>query len=170
MRSVTTKRIAPRARDVFRDEAPQLDFILSFCIIDAEYCEYSDENEYESKNFHYVNPDTPGILESFEAGLIEYIAVSYGLVGSILEWIEFDGRRIFSGAQLSDTEAEWKLEGGAIDVEIDWWRDNIAYFEDCGYDFTTMLFRAIRNNILKSKRRGESILSSEDWSKRIEIL
>jgi len=156
--------------DVFRDEAPQLDFILSFCIIDAEYCEYSDENEYESKNFHYVNPDTPGIWESFEAGLIEYMAVSHELFGAIYEWIELDGRRIFDEAQNADTEAEWKRERGAIDVEIDWWRDNIAYFEDCEYEFTTMLFRAIRNNILKSKRRGESVLSERDWSKRIEIL
>jgi len=158
--------------DAYREEAPQLDLLLSFCIIDAGYSEIGETGEYESKNFIVLNPEEgviPGLDELIQSGDITHIAVSYELMSFIDEWIDLDGRRILSEAQIAEDEVGWEIKRDSIGTEFEWWRHNIAY-DDCEYDFTAMLFRAIRNNVLKSKRTGDAVLSSEEWSKRIEVL
>lgn len=47
----------------------------------------------------------------------------------------------------------------------------MSYFEDMtNHNLTTMLFRALRNNLLKCNRLGELVLNHKDWLKRIELL
>lgn len=154
---------AIEAFDAYREKAPQLDLLLSFCTIDAEY----SENE-ESENFEYIHtPDeeVPLLKESIEYGAIEHITVSAELVNAIYEWIELDGRRLLHLASMMEDDKE------AMKTEIEWWKDNIWYFEEePDYDLTTMLFRALRNNEMKCIRTGKLVLSSVDWVKRIEVL
>jgi len=118
-----------------------------------------------------------GLEERIKAGDIKYIAVSEDFVDVIHEWFELGGRRQMAEQTMSEGEIEWiaevdiKIEDTAIATEIEWWRDNINYFEtETEYELTTMLFRAMRNNILKCARTGKLVISSPDWEKRIEIL
>ena len=154
--------------DIYREEAPQLDLLLSFCIIDAGYSEIGESGEYESENFEYVNTADEEVIlfkEGIESGAVKHIALSEELLEVIGDWSEFDKRRVINEAQTSE------LDENAMETEIEWWRDNMAYFEDItSFNLTTILFRAIRNNVLKCKRTGDSVLSSVDWQKKIELL
>jgi hypothetical protein len=155
--------------NTFDDEAAQLRFLLSFCILDAQYLEWNDETDnYESENFEYVDQaeeEVPLLDESIEVGAIKHIAVSEGIVSTIYEWIALDGRRLLNEASMAEDDEDM------METEIKWWRDNISYFEEePDYDLTTMLFRALRNNELKCRRTGKPVLSSRNWSRRIEIL
>lgn len=153
--------------DVYRKDAPQLDFLLSFCIIDMNSSEINEETGEKSENFQLVNEEAvPGLKEPIEDGAFKYIAVPRDFVDAFREWDELDGRRLLNEASSAMGDDE-----DIMQTEIEWWRDNIDYFEDeSGLDLTTMLFRAMRNNVLKSKRTGEPVLAARDWSKRIEVL
>lgn len=153
--------------DVYRKDAPQLDFLLSFCIIDMNSSEINEETGEKSENFQLVNEEAvPGLKEPIEDGAFKYIAVPRDFVDAFWGWDELDGRRLLNEASSAMGDDE-----DIMQTEIEWWRDNIDYFEDeSGLDLTTMLFRAMRNNVLKSKRTGEPVLAARDWSKRIEVL
>lgn len=153
--------------DIYRKDAPQLDFLLSFCIIDMNSSEINQETGEKSENFQYVGEDVvPGLKEPIESGAFKYIAVSKDFVDAIWEWDELDGRRLLDEASLATGDDEEVME-----TEIEWWRDNMGYFEDePGLNLTTMLFRAVRNNVLKSKRTGKPVLAAGDWPRRIEVL
>lgn len=156
--------------DVYHQDAPQLDFLLSFCLIDAQYSELEEKSsEYESKNFQYVEEGSNGSLlleESIDEGIIKHIAIPEDLVSTISEWIDLDGRRLANEASMSEDDE------GVRETEIEWWRDNMGFFEyeTEDSDLTMMLFRALRNNVLKCERTGKPVLSSEDWPKRMELL
>lgn len=155
--------------DVYRKDAAQLDILLSFCVVDAQYSELNEKSgEYESKNFQDVDTseeDVPLLYESIEADYVKHIAISEDFVGVISDWIMLDGGRILNEAVISEDDEE------ALESEIEWWSDNIDVFEDAtSFNLTTMLFRALRNNVLKSERTGELVLSHKDWSERIEVL
>lgn len=152
--------------DTNNKDAPQLEFLLSFCIIDAFYSEESEESgEYESKNFHYMDTEDPLLQENVESGAMEYIDVSEDFVNTIYDWIDCDGRRIINEASMAE---EW---WDTLENEIKWWKEHIDYLDDrTEYNLTTMIFRCVRNNMLKCDRIEKPILSEIGWSKRIEIL
>ena len=109
--------------------------------------------------------EDPLMRESIKVGMIRWIEVSEDFMNVISEWIEEDGRRAVNEAIITEEE------GDAMETEIDWWKDNMQYFEEeVEFNFTEMVFRCLRNNVLKCVRTGKSILSSKDWSKRMEIL
>lgn len=158
--------------DVYRQDAPQLDFLLSFCIIDSHYVELDEDTDnYESNNLLYVSPDFIDddelITTIFESNVLSdasQLIVSEDMMNVISEWIDLDGRRYLIEASMTEDD-EYLIE-----EEIEWWRDNMSWFEYIhDFDLTLMLYRALRNNVLKSMRTGKLVLSHKDWSKRIEI-
>ncbi len=159
--------------DVFRENAPQLDFILSFCIIDSNwYAEIDEETGlYRYPSFTYVNPhfkndeSRVNIYEANYLDLYEKLILSKDMLDVIVEWIDLDGGKHLNDAFMAEC-GEYTME-----TEIEWWRNNINYFEYASnLDLTIMLFRTLRNNLLKSMRTGELVMSHKDWSKRTEIL
>lgn len=124
-----------------------------------------------------VREEIHSLDESIAVSDIKHIAVSEDFVNTIYDWIECGGRRQMDEQMMSESEIGWvakydiDLEDISVATEIEWWRDNIDYIEYATkYNLTTMLFRALRNNILKCERTGKTILSSKDWLKRMEIL
>lgn len=110
--------------------------------------------------------EIPLLQESIDYGAVEFIDVSEDFVDTISEWTILDGRRILNEAALAIGDDEDVME-----TEITWWNDNVAFFEEKpDFILTTMLFRAVRNNVLKSRRTRKPALAARDWSKRIEIL
>jgi len=137
--------------------------------MDAQYSELNEKSgEYKSKNFQEVDTSeeaVPLLYESIEVDYVKHIIVSEDFVAVISDWFMLDGGRILNNAAISEDDEE------ALESEIEWWIDNIDIFEDAtSFNLTTMLLRALRNNVLKSERTGELVLSHKDWSKRIEIL
>jgi hypothetical protein len=148
--------------DQYRPDAPQLAFLLTFCILDAGYTE---DNE---PRFQYMDTteEDPAILDvSIEHGAIEYIEISDEFMNVIADWLALDGREIIELPMIVGDD--WD----SVDVEIAWWRDNMRRLEaDTEFNLTTLLFRAVRNNVLKSKRLRDHVLSHHDWPDRMEIL
>jgi len=152
---------AIEAFDAYNVKAPQLAFLLVFCIIDAKY--FQRDEGFDAISFDY---EEAFILElPIEDGAIKHIAMSEELTWAVEEWIDLDGRRLMDEAFFSEDDED------AMESEFEWWKENIRYFEELvEYDLTTMLFRALRNNEMKCIRTGKQVLSSIEWVKRIEIL
>ncbi len=57
-------------------------------------------------------------------------------------------------------------------TELEWWQDdsNWRWIEDSDSEDLTVVFRAIRNSLLKGIRTGEPVLASDKWIERIEII
>lgn len=107
--------------------------------------------------------------ESIAVGDIKHIAVSEDLVFVIVDWIELDGRRLICDASTSELEIE--LGGGVEESDFEWWRDKMTFSDaSAETNLTRILFKALRNNMLKCVRTGKLVLSSNDWSKRMELL
>lgn len=129
------------------------------CIESKEDCEKVRREIMEK--FQELTP----LNEKIEKDEVKHIDVSEELADVIYEWTELlDGRRILTEATMSEDNVD------AMEAEIEWWRDNMAYYDDITeYNLTTMFFRAVRNNVLKCKRSGSRVLSSVNWSEKIEI-
>lgn len=115
--------------DIYRDDAPQLDFMLSFCIIDAS--ESNPEDEYRTGKFWEIYEDEEcfperSLDERIKAGITKYILVEADISAPISEWIELDGRRQMTEQMISEGEIEWvaegssKIENTTVATEIEW--------------------------------------------------
>ena len=154
--------------DAYRKDAPQLDFLLSFLIADLDNSHFDEEKREQSENFKDINAtgeNATVLSELIDQGVIKQILVPEDFVAAIAEWNELEGRTILDEA--SDATGD---DEGVLETEIYWWRDNIAFYEEePDLELTTMLFRAVRNNVLKTMRTKEPVLASGDWQKLIEV-
>lgn len=152
--------------NVFRPDAPHLEFLFTFCVIDVLNAEYDEETDISKFTFLDISPDS-GFDFSMIAILpdLKIISINPALYDCLVDWMNFEGRRLMF-------EQIWEEEDeDAIDSAIEWWRDNICIIEeDCEYDITRVLFRMLRNNLLKVKRTKELVLTHRRWCNQIEFL
>lgn len=123
------------------------------------------ENVEDTLFYESVDEEDTWLKDNIDNCAIEYIQIDF--IGLLREWEYLEGPRLYSEAQGAEDDAD------AILTELEWWQDNHnwEYFEEhSDSNDLIMVFRAIRNSLVKSIRHNEPVLSSDKWMTKIEIL
>jgi len=80
------------------------------------------------------------------------------------EWMYLDGRTETTNTDMSEGDKE------AGESVLKYFREHLGHFdEESDEELTFILFRAVRNSLLKSRRTGQPVISSKEWPERIEL-
>jgi len=147
--------------DSFRfyyNRIPQMEFLLNFCLVDHENAEYNDDGKlvYEyCKQIYPSDEEYQYYALPVEEDVFHRIKVPPYIINTIDEWISLEGRQELIDIMSADQDNEiTKYE------LLKWWQENIFYFTETEYKLTAILFRALRNNLVKSKLKDKPILTT----------
>jgi hypothetical protein len=143
-------------------DVPHMGFLLNFIMLDFEY---SKEEDYNSISyFEMINYESD--IYEVENTLIPTYIIDGDLIAALSEWESLEGPRLLREASFSEGDEV------ALMTEIDFWSDDNYLCDDdyVDYPWTACIFRALRNNTIKSIYKKCDILGSRYWKKRMEIL
>lgn len=149
-------------------DVPQMGFLLNFIMLDFEYSKEEDYNRISY--FDRINPESEiyeGIETSIEHEVIPSYIIDGDLISALDEWETLEGPLLLSEAYYSEDDEE-----DALMTEINFWSDSnyLCNYDWVEYPWTACIFRALRNNTIKSIYKNDDILGSRYWKKRLEIL